>query len=481
MYKDLLKKYNDLEAKFQELVLVVEAQAKLIVRLQVENQALKVENQALKTENLALKARIKELEVKKNSTNSHLPPSMDLGRIKKNQSLREKSGRSIGGQKGHSGTTLEMRTQVDEVETLRKSNCTRCGLSLETIEGEVVARRQVLDLPPIALFCKEYRQERLVCSCGHCNEETFPIGVENHIQYGANITSLVVYQNVYQYMPYQRLQKFFNQVFGISISPGTFENMIKRMANKAAPVYELFRLMVEQAPQVGSDETGGGKVNGKKLWFWTWQNVMVTYIVSSFSRGKDVIDLHFPKGFLNAILNSDRWSAQVSTIAKGHQLCLAHLLRDLVFLIQLESLPWAEDFKKLLLDAIKLKQQRLSYDVNDARVVEIENRLEQLLLENQNWECGEGGAKTATFIKSIRKHRKKMLTFLYDPLVPFDNNGSERAVRNIKVKLKISGCFKSYQQNFAVLRSLVDTTIKNKGDVFNVLKQLFNTQPLAAV
>jgi len=472
MYEDLLKKYNTLEEKFNQLLIVVEEQNRIIVQLRTENEMLRAEN-------TVLKARIKELEVKKNSTNSHLPPSMDLmPPPQRNQSLREKSGRLIGGQKGHEGNTLKMRAEVDEVEVLRKANCDKCGLSLETTEGEVVARRQVLDLPKIELFCKEYQQEKLVCSCGHCNVEGFPIGVESHIQYGANITSFVVYQNVYQYMPYQRLQKFFTHVCGFSLTPGYFENMLKRMADKAAPTYELLRQMVENAPQLGSDETGGGSVKGNKLWFWVWQNAMVTYISASFSRGKDVIDQHFSKGFLNAIINSDRWSAQVSTIAKGHQLCLAHLLRDLAYLIQLESLPWAEDFKKLLLDAIDLKQKRQSYDSTDSEVIEIEERLSKLLLENQEWE--HLPSKTKTFIKSMRKHEKKLLIFLYDPLVPFDNNGSERAVRNIKVKLKVSGCFKSKYQDFAILRSLVDTTIKNNGDVFNVLNQLFY-QPQAAV
>jgi transposase len=473
MYEELLKKYNVLEEKFNQLLLVVEEQGRIIVHLREENQMLR-------TENGVLKARIKELEIKKNSTNSHLPPSMDLVPPQRNQSLREKSVRLIGGQKGHEGNTLKMRTEVDEIEVLRKETCEMCGMSLEAIEGEVVARRQVLDLPKIELFCKEYQQEKLVCSCGHCNLEDFPIGVENHIQYGANITSFVVYQNVYQYMPYQRLQKFFTQVFGFSISPGTFENMIKRMADKALPTYELLRQMVENAPQLGSDETGGGKVAGKKLWFWVWQNAMVTYIAASLSRGKEVIDHHFPKGFLNAMINSDRWSAQISTIAKGHQLCLAHLLRDLVYLIELENLSWAADFKKLLLDAISLKQKQPYYLRTDLEAQEIEERLSKLLLENQEWEQSSLPPKTKTFIKSMRKHEKKLLPFLYDPLIPFDNNGSERAVRNIKVKLKVSGSFKSKYQDFAILRSLVDTTIKNNGDVFNVLNQLFY-QPQVAV
>lgn len=474
MYEDLLKKYLDLESRFHQLLLIVDEQSRIIAELKAENKQLRAENESLR-------ARLKEFEVKKNSSNSHIPPSKEISPAKKNQSLREKSGRLIGGQKGHPGSTLEMREHPDEVVHLRKERCERCGLGLSAQEGGVIARRQVLDLPKVELLCREYRQVRQVCACGHCNQGDFPVGVDNNIQYGENITSLVVYQNIYQYMPYHRLHLFFRQVFGISISPGTFGNMISRMAAKAAPTYGLLRDMVECSNQVGSDETGGGTAKGGKVWFWVWQNAFVTYIAASFSRGAEVVKEHFPKGLMNAVLNSDRWSAQLGTISKAGQLCLAHLLRDLEYLIQLDSLDWAKDFKALLKDAIRLKQKLPAYDTDDPLVVEIERRLKKLLEDGHDWEAKVGTAKTKTFIKSMRKHRKLLLTFLYDPDVPFDNNGSERAVRNIKVKLKISGRFKTNQQDFAVLRSIVDTTIKNGGDVFNVLRHLFQVPPTAAV
>ena len=52
------------------------------------------------------------------------------------------------------------------------------------------------------------------------------------------------------------------------------------------------------------------------------------------------------------------------------------------------------------------------------------------------------------------KGRNHLFTFLYDLEVPPDNNATERAVRNVKVKQKISGQFKSGQNTFCVLRSI---------------------------
>ena len=76
-----------------------------------------------------------------------------------------------------------------------------------------------------------------------------------------------------------------------------------------------------------------------------------------------------------------------------------------------------------------------------------------------------------TFYKRISKERQHLFTFLFLKEVPPDNNASERAIRNVKVKQKISGQFKTSKaaQNFAVIRSVIDTTIKNSCNVLQAL------------
>ena len=71
----------------------------------------------------------------------------------------------------------------------------------------------------------------------------------------------------------------------------------------------------------------------------------------------------------------------------------------------------------------------------------------------------------------MRRERQYLFIFLFLKQVPPDNNASERAIRNVKVKQKISGQFKIPQaaQNFAKIRSVIDTTIKNQ---MNVLESL---------
>ena len=205
---------------------------------------------------------------------------------------------------------------------------------------------------------------------------------------------------------------------------------------------------------------------------------MVTYIVAACSRSKQVISDHFPEGLPNSILCSDRLAAQLSTITKGSQLCLGHLLRDLNYLIAAEKdekITWAIDFKALLKDAIKLKQLASHYEEKDEKALNIQQRADKLLNNTILEELLKDElkfAQTIVFLRAMIKHRNALFRFLYHPLIPFDNNGSERAIRIVKIKTKISGQFKSLHHEFAVIRSIVDTAIKNGQSVFHAVQAM---------
>ena len=107
--------------------------------------------------------------------------------------------------------------------------------------------------------------------------------------------------------------------------------------------------------------------------------------------------------------------------------------------------------------------------MSDPLTNDIETRLDKLLAEILE---KKDSPKTLTFLKQINKHRNSLFPFLYDKDVEPDNNRSERSMRNYKVKLKISGQFKTGQDAFAILRSLVDTFIKNDLSVLESLQTI---------
>jgi transposase len=455
---DYIAKIAVLEAENADL----RSQLLRIPLLESENASLKLSVLDLTQRLSELSIKVEQLGVRKNSSNSSLPPSTDLQR--KTRSLRTSSGRNPGGQPGHKGTTLKMTDNPEHIELIVPSFCGVCAAALDASRAVMVGRRQVVDIPPIEVETTEFQVYGITCGCGHHQVASFPSGVDNHVQYGPNIAALATYHNVYQYVPFKRLQDFFVHVCHLPLSMGTLENIVSRMAEKARPIWDGFRQSLEQSKNVGGDETSA-KVNGKKQWIWVWQSTFITFIAVSASRGAGVINALFPNGFPLATFCSDRWKAQLNTWAKKHQLCLAHLLRELEFLMQTEKTTWANQFNELLLKAIKLKQALPAYPTGHPEALEVEKQLDGLLKEP----IPDNAAKTKTLRKSMCRYRAFVFPFLYDANTPFENNASERAIRNVKVKLKVSGQFKTGQQGYCIIRSIIDTAIKNGQPVFNVL------------
>lgn len=424
-----------------------------------------------------LKARLDRYEHPKNSSNSSIPPSQDENRPKRNQSLREKSGKKPGGQEGHTGTTLTMVGTPDKIEILISDYCNCCGKDLREIESILDSKRQVVELPSIKPIYIEYQSFVRACSCGHHQKGDYPAHVTNHIQYGPSVEALVGYFSAYQYLPFKRMTELFSDVFNLPISQGSIGNLLQRMGTKSQVVYSAIQSGIAKSKSIGGDETGL-KVNGNKYWAWIWQNTMLTFIAISVNRGKQTVQKLFPNGFINAILNSDRWKTHISTYARGHQLCFAHLLRDLNYLIELESTLWAKNIKNLFKKVLELKKLNPQYDRSDMVVLEIETELDKLLSEqlNQN-----KTPKTVIFQKSISDYRNYIFPFLYDKDIPPDNNGSERGIRNVKVKMKISGQFKTGHDTFAKLRSVIDTCIKQNLPILHTMQQIAKFDSATAV
>lgn len=430
----------------------------------------------LEQENKALKEELAHYKNPKNSRNSSIPPSKDENRQVKTKSLRVKTGKKPGGQKGHEGNTLMMTDKPDIIVEHRPDFCQNCGQDLSTLPMEQVAKRQIIDIPPISPQYTEHRLFQVKCACGHHAVSAFPNGVNAPIGYGQNVEATVAYLHSRQYIPLERMSEYFIDVCGLPISQGAICNILERFAQKAQTAYQMIAQKLETSEVVGSDETGA-RINGKKGWFWTWQNQFLTYIAFSFKRGTETIFANFPKGFIFAVLVHDCWKSHFETKVKKHQICIAHLLRELIFFEERYLSNWATMLKKILLDAIDLKNSLSppDYKTDMPQRAQFEERLSALLKEAISPEMKE----IVTFQKRMIKYRDYIFTFLYYHNVPPDNNGSERAIRNIKVKQKVSGHFKTLRgaEIYAIIRSVTDTCIKNGQNILAAFKTIANLQP----
>lgn len=166
----------------------MESREAYIAHLEEENATLKKLVVDLVKRVTELEKALSRLSVKKDSQNSSMPPSTDFKR--KNQSLREKSDKPVGGQIGREGHTLLMSNSPDIVVSLKADYCNSCGSDLREVEGIEMGRRQVVDIPLIAAQYTECRQYQKQCPCCHHQQKSdYPKGVNNHIQYGKNVSS----------------------------------------------------------------------------------------------------------------------------------------------------------------------------------------------------------------------------------------------------------------------------------------------------
>ncbi len=429
---------------------------------------LQEQYQSLQEQIVSLQEQIQLLKNGRNSNTSSTPPSQDIGRSNK-KSLREPTSRKTGGQAGHEGSTLTMKENPDKVVEYRPNYCKQCGEELATDAATLVSRKQEIELPPINPQYVEHQSYECNCKkCGFVTTCELPERLTANIQYSPQVSAWVAYFSVRQYLSYERISETMKNCFNLPISQGTIDNMLKNLTEKAATVYEQIRQRVEQSPVVGGDETGI-KINGDKAWLWTFQTPLLTFLAASTSRGFKTVSNLFKNGFPISVYVTDCLAAQLKVPAKARQICISHLLRELNNFIDALKCQWSIKMKQLLKEAIELKSQLQSHDYlsPNEKVMRIQQQLDEHLRTDFTYQH----KKVQTFIKRLNKNHDAIFTFLYHPKVPPDNNGSERAIRNAKVKMKVSSQFRSFAgaHRFAVLRSVIDTAIKNSQNVLEAL------------
>jgi transposase len=196
-----------------------------------------------------------------------------------------------------------------------------------------------------------------------------------------------------------------------------------------------------------------------------WQNQRLTYITGGHSRKKEVFCGIMPNGMPQTLLVSDCYSPYFSVEVKDHQLCTAHILRELIYLSELyDRHPWSEQMSALIRDAIQLKKTT-GGKIDDSA---IQLRFQVLL----NQSIDKTYKKIQTLQKRLFKYKDYLFKFLENEWIPPDNNASERAIRAFKIKLKVSGFFKSNAgaQRFALLHSVADTARKNNSSPLSVFQ-----------
>lgn len=423
---------------------------------------------------MELKKEIEEFKhpVRKDSTNSSIPTSKE--QVPRTRSQRKKSGKKAGGQPGHVGHQRERHPHPDKTVMVQASHCSNCGSSLALVAGTLGQIAQHVDIAPITPLIIEYQQVIKVCACGHCNCPALPIW--GPVTIGPQMAALITYLNVEHSLPYGRLTRLTEDVLGFAISEGTVANKLKAILIQAKGIIQRIKAHVIAAAWTGSDETGT-HVEGKKFWQWVWQTPLASYYVVDKRRGYEVVKEHFTQSYQGVLIH-DCWSAQNNTPAGAHQLCHAHLVRNLQYAVDKERSVFAYRVQRLLLKSQRARDAIWQEGVTAQRrqsVIQFYQREFTTLLEMPLIQPEERRLQ-----KRLIKHKDWIFSFMNYPDVPPDNNSSERAIKAIKLKDKVSGGFRSESgaSRFAQLLSLTQTLRKQHLPILDCLKAVVAGQDL---
>jgi transposase len=449
-----------------------------------EIAALRAENTRLRELITILQTQVAALERRLglDSSNSGKPPSSDgLKKPARVSSLREPSGKTSGGQKGHPGETLCQVEAPDAVVDHYPEACARCGAVLMAAMATRHSARQVFDLPePAPLIVTEHRAQ--VCSCAWCGAPTqapFPKGVAAPVQYGPRICAFVVYLLHGHFLPEDRLAELMRDLFGVSLVPATIARMSRSCAHRLRSFAQAVRERVSDAKVKHLDETGF-RLGGKTQWLHIASTALLTCYRVCAKRGS------LWEGVVGIVVH-DHWKPYYTMKDVLHALCNAHHLRELKALIEIDHEDWARKMQILLrraCHATNLARAR-GVALKPRLIARIERRYDVVVAEGLAFHQAQPALRRAqrrggkprrighNLLLRLHQRRDDVLRFLSDPGVSFTNNQAERDARMMKLRQKISGGYRSQAsaEDFAVIRSVLSTAKKQGWDVVLTLMQ----------
>lgn len=444
-----------------------------------------------------VESRLEALEgsPQKTSRNSHKPPSTD-GFSKRTQSLRVPSERPTGGQVGHPGSTLEWSETVAQVETHEVETCGHCGVSLSAAPVEQWLARQVFDLPTLELQVTEHQVAVKCCpQCGQQNQGEFPVAASHQVQYGPRLKSMMVYLMEGQLLPSARTCEVLHDLFGVQVSEGTLYTSRRQCFEHLATVEQTLQETLIHSSVVHFDETGM-RVQGRLWWLHVACTDSLTYYFVHTKRGRAAMDeMTILPQFAGKAIH-DGWQSYASYECE-HFLCNAHHLRELQFILEHYGQWWAYHLSLLLVtilhqvNAAKAEGQTAlppaQLTVFAARYHDIlaqgfaANPLPTTAPETPKKRGRPKRSPPLNLLLRLQSQPDSVLGFMYDFEVPFDNNQAERDLRMMKLKQKISGCFRSEAgaQMFCRIRGYLSTLRKQEQNVLDALVELFSGHDVA--
>jgi transposase len=439
-----------------------------------------------------LETRVHELEARlsKDSSNSNKPPSSD-GLKRKPKSLREQSGKKPGGQQGRVGKGLTQVNNPDTIVTHTPASCTECGSNLSDVYGFCAEQRQVFDIPQPKINVTEHRVEEKKCPCcGGITRALFPENIKGPVQYGDRIRALIAYFSHEHFVPVDRVCAIVEDVFGVSLSPGTCANVDEQLFINLEVFEAGLKAHLLATRVLHFDETGM-RCEKKLHWVHVASSQMATFYTIHKKRGQEAMDAADILSRFQGYAIHDHWFPYFAYAQVKHGLCNAHHLRELIFVHEQEKEEWAKQMHDLLIFANKEVEKNTGQGMLSPELtLQIEQSYQQILTVGFAYHTllpplatGKRGKQKQragkNLLDRLNEKRDCVLRFIHDVSIPFTNNQGERDIRMIKLKQKISGCFRVFKGGkiFCRIRSYISTARKQGWNIWDALADAIRGSP----
>jgi transposase len=327
----------------------------------------------------------------------------------------------------------------------------------------------------------EHRAHECRCpTCGAATKAAFPEGVAAPVQYGPNITAVAAYFSAGHHISEGRIVQVLRDLFTANVSVASVASMVRRKAAELTGFADAVGTAAKNAAVKHADETGI-RIGAALHWLQALATTLLTFYTATLKRGEITV-------CTAGVVVHDHFKSYFGQEGVLHALCNQHHLRELKALVEIEKEPWAKDMARLLrmaCHAANLARRRevavrpwflAVFIARYRRIVadavafhEAQTPLDPPDRKKRGRLKRRPGHNLAI---RLRDYEDAALRFLHDQTVPFTNNVGELAMRMAKVKMKVSGCFRTMAgaHDFAILRGSIDTARKQGWNVFDTLK-----------
>lgn len=422
----------------------------------------------------ALTARVAELEAKlgeppKTPDNSSLPPS-------KGQKPSAPAAPKPKA-KAHPGAHRPLHPNPTSRREFRAERCHRCGVDVSGAAQFACESYDRIEIPTIAPDVTRVTLMGGLCPCcGRRFKATPPADLAPGSPFGANLRAFVIYLRSVQGIALARLVVALRDLFGLEISEGALVAILEDSRPAFARETSAIKARLFSGTALACDETGV-RVGKANWWLWVFHHGPDAVFVVDPHRSKAVVE-DFLGSWRPDFWLSDRLGSQCGWARRGHQVCLAHLIRDVQYAEDAGDAVFAPGMKGLIKRACALGRRRDHLALSTLKVYEadLEKRLDRLLALHP---LAPEGKKLQRVIKRFRQN---LFVFMANSEIEPTNNGSERALRPCAVYRKITNGFRSEwaAKLYADIRSVVETARRRGLRAIDAIRLTLTASPMPA-